>query len=221
MIRSFSPLPLPLQFYSVLWRCAHVLGITQANDPSPNHHLVLPQSILHASLEHNALSLEKFSRWLRAICTILLSRDSNADRPRAIGFVEQAIGVLKEQRDVEVRVFSSSVLSERGAGGSMCIMVNVTESIRLRKTPLLFRLHSCSYPDPLTNRVPGQGYPIEERQWLLGTTYNTGIECLQFVPFLCYHPPILDPSMPSRMSGASIRPSAYSILVSPVSEHGL
>ena len=89
------------------------------------------------------------------------------------------------------------------------------------KTPLLFRLHSCSYPDPLTNRVPGQDYPIEERQWLLGTTYNTGIECLQFVPFLCYHPPILDPSMPSRMFGASIRPSAYSILVSPVSEHGL
>ena len=100
-------------------------------------------------------------------------------------------------------------------------MVNVTESVRLGKTPLLFRLHSCSYPDPLTNRVPGQDYPIEERQWLLGTTYNTGIECLQFVPFLCYHPPILDPSMPSRMFGASIRPSAYSILVSPVSEHGL
>lgn len=65
---------------------------------------MFPQSILHASLEHNALSLEKFSRWLRAICTILLSRDSNADRPRAIGFVEQAISVLKEQRNVEVRV---------------------------------------------------------------------------------------------------------------------
>lgn len=28
-------------------------------------------------------------------------------------------------------------------------------------------------------------YPIDERQWLLGTSYNTGIECLQFVPFLC------------------------------------
>ena len=66
-----------------------------------------PQSILHASLEHNALSLEKFSRWLRAICTILLSRDSNADRPRAIGFVEQAISVLKEQRSVEVRAVRS------------------------------------------------------------------------------------------------------------------
>jgi hypothetical protein len=83
------------------------------NVPSLNHRLVLPQSILHASLEHNALSLEKFSRWLRAICTILLSRDSGADRPRAIGFVEQAISVLKEQRNVEVRVLRS-VLSEGG-----------------------------------------------------------------------------------------------------------
>ena len=79
--------------------------------PSLNNNSVVPQSILHASLEHNALSLEKFSRWLRAICTILLSRDLNADRPRAIGFVEQAIGVLKEQRNVEVRVLRS-VLSE-------------------------------------------------------------------------------------------------------------
>jgi len=66
------------------------------------------ESILHASLEHKALSLEKFSRWLRAICTILLSRDSGADRPRAIGFVEQAISVLKEQRNVEVRALVRS-----------------------------------------------------------------------------------------------------------------
>lgn len=26
-----------------------------------------------------------------------------------------------------------------------------------------------------------QFYPVDERQWLLGTSYNTGIECLQFV----------------------------------------
>jgi hypothetical protein len=119
-----------------------------------DHCLVSPQSILHASLEHNALSLEKFSRWLRAICTILLSRDSNADRPRAIGFVEQAIGVLKEERDVEVRLSVFGLVRE-GERGSMCIMVNVMERIRLGKTPPLFRLHSCSYPDRLTNRVAG------------------------------------------------------------------
>ena len=26
-----------------------------------------------------------------------------------------------------------------------------------------------------------QSYPMDERQWLLGTAYNTGTECLQFV----------------------------------------
>jgi hypothetical protein len=26
-------------------------------------------------------------------------------------------------------------------------------------------------------------YPMDERQWLLGTSYNTGIECLQYVRF--------------------------------------
>lgn len=26
-----------------------------------------------------------------------------------------------------------------------------------------------------------QTYPMDERHWLLGTVYNTGIECLQFV----------------------------------------
>ncbi|KAI0358894.1 hypothetical protein OH77DRAFT_1493876 [Trametes cingulata] len=54
------------------------------------------EAILHASLDHAALSVEKFSRWLRAICTILLSRSSPADRTKAIGYVEQAVGVLQE-----------------------------------------------------------------------------------------------------------------------------
>ena len=116
--------------------------------PSLSHDLVFPQSILHASLEHNALSLEKFSRWLRAICTILLSRDSGADRPRAIGFVEQAINVLKEQRNVEVRVLRSA-LSE--GIGRMCIMVIVTERVQLRKTPPFLACFSRPYPYPLTN----------------------------------------------------------------------
>lgn len=31
-----------------------------------------------------------------------------------------------------------------------------------------------------------QGYPMDERHWLLGTAYNTGIECLQcVVPLFC------------------------------------
>ncbi|KAI0719068.1 meiosis protein SPO22/ZIP4 like-domain-containing protein [Cerioporus squamosus] len=84
------------------------------------------EAILHASLDRAVLSVEKFSRWLRAICTILLSRNSAADRTKAIGYVEQAVGVLQE--------------------------------------------HAAD-DDP-------QGYPMDERHWLMGTVYNTGIECL-------------------------------------------
>lgn len=68
---------------------------------------VHPQAILHASLDRAVLSVEKFSRWLRAICTILLSRNSAADRTKAIGYVEQAVGVLQEHAaddDPQVRM---------------------------------------------------------------------------------------------------------------------
>ncbi|OCH94172.1 hypothetical protein OBBRIDRAFT_810677 [Obba rivulosa] len=85
------------------------------------------EAILHASLDRTCLSVEKFSRWLRAICTILLSRNTTADRAKAIGYVEQAV----------------SVLEDHAAEAD-------TEDI----------------------------YPVDERQWLLGTSYNTGIECL-------------------------------------------
>ncbi|KAF7437402.1 hypothetical protein PC9H_004241 [Pleurotus ostreatus] len=85
------------------------------------------EAILHASLNHGSLSVEKFARWLRAICTIILSRNTIADRAKAIGYVEQAATVMEEHQAGE---------------------------------------------DP---------YPMDERQWLLSTSYNTGIECLQFV----------------------------------------
>lgn len=52
------------------------------------------QAILHASLDCNALSIEKFSRWLRAVCTILLCRNVGNDRLKAIGYVEQAVTVM-------------------------------------------------------------------------------------------------------------------------------
>jgi hypothetical protein len=54
------------------------------------------EAILHASLDQNSLSIEKFSRWLRAICTILLSRDNTSDRGKAIGYVEQAVTVMDD-----------------------------------------------------------------------------------------------------------------------------
>ena len=54
------------------------------------------QAILHASLDRSALSVNKFARWLRAICTMLLARNTAPDRLKAIGYVEQAITVLEE-----------------------------------------------------------------------------------------------------------------------------
>ncbi|EMD41466.1 hypothetical protein CERSUDRAFT_128264 [Gelatoporia subvermispora B] len=85
------------------------------------------EAILHASLDRTCLSIGKFSRWLRAICTILLSRNTAADRAKAIGYAEQAVTVLEEHT------------AEAG---------------------------------------PEETYPVDERVWLLGTSYNTGIECL-------------------------------------------
>jgi len=63
------------------------------------------QNILHASLDHDSLSVEKFARWLRAICTIILSRNTAADRVKAIGYVEQALSVMEQNDDGdEVRI---------------------------------------------------------------------------------------------------------------------
>ncbi|KAF8919136.1 hypothetical protein CPB85DRAFT_1429768 [Mucidula mucida] len=83
------------------------------------------EAILRASLDHNSLSIEKFSRWLRAICTIMLARNSAADRSKAIGYVEQAVSVIQQSLDSE------------------------------------------------------EAYPMDERLWLLSTSYNTGFECLE------------------------------------------
>ncbi|KAI0271679.1 hypothetical protein BC834DRAFT_922404 [Gloeopeniophorella convolvens] len=85
------------------------------------------EAILHASLDRNALSVEKFARWLRAICTMLLARNAAPDRLKAIGYVEQAISVLEEH------------------GG---------------------------------DDDGDEAYPMDERYWLLTSSYNTGIECL-------------------------------------------
>ncbi|EGO19620.1 hypothetical protein SERLADRAFT_402172 [Serpula lacrymans var. lacrymans S7.9] len=58
------------------------------------------QAILHACLDHRCLSVEKFSRWLRSICTVLLSRNTASDRTKAIGYMEQAVAVLDEHGDL-------------------------------------------------------------------------------------------------------------------------
>jgi len=54
---------------------------------------------MHASLDRSCLSIEKFSRWLRAICTILLSRNSTTDRVKALGYVEQAFTIMEASGD--------------------------------------------------------------------------------------------------------------------------
>ncbi|KAF5385597.1 hypothetical protein D9757_006758 [Collybiopsis confluens] len=83
------------------------------------------EAVLHATLDHNSLSVEKFSRWLRAICTIILARNTSGDRLKAIGYVEQAVNVMEQSNDSD------------------------------------------------------KAYPVDERFWLLATSYNTGFECLE------------------------------------------
>ncbi|KAJ7791757.1 meiosis protein SPO22/ZIP4 like-domain-containing protein [Mycena olivaceomarginata] len=83
------------------------------------------EAILRASLDQNSLSVDKFSRWLRAICTIVLARNTPSDRLKAVGYVEQAVSVIED------------------------------------------------------NSEGDDAYPLEERNWLLGTAYNTGFECLE------------------------------------------
>ena len=69
------------------------------------------KALLCASLDHNHLSVEKFARWLRAICTIILARNTVADRAKAIGYVEQALAVIEEHSDSdEVRFILSARL---------------------------------------------------------------------------------------------------------------
>lgn len=53
------------------------------------------QAFLRASLDCNSMSVEKFSRWLRAVCTLLLSRNATPDRLKAIQYIEQAITVVQ------------------------------------------------------------------------------------------------------------------------------
>ena len=65
------------------------------------------QAILHASLDRSFLSVEKFARWLRAICTILLSHDTTSERNATMNYLEQAMHVLEAHgsSDTEVKIY--------------------------------------------------------------------------------------------------------------------
>jgi hypothetical protein len=57
------------------------------------------KALLRASLNHSHLMIEKFARWLRAMCTILLARNTATDRAKAVGYVEQALTVIEDHHD--------------------------------------------------------------------------------------------------------------------------
>lgn len=59
------------------------------------------EAILRASLDHGTFSVERFARWLRAICTIVLARNASADRLKAVGYIEQAVAVMESTNDTE------------------------------------------------------------------------------------------------------------------------
>ncbi|KAF6758826.1 meiosis protein SPO22/ZIP4 like-domain-containing protein [Ephemerocybe angulata] len=81
----------------VLQECLEVsITIPSKQMQHPPSSLAVPRAILVASLDQNTLSVERFSRWLRAICTTLITRDTPEGRLKAVGFCEQAIGVIEE-----------------------------------------------------------------------------------------------------------------------------
>lgn len=81
------------------------------------HRVTLSQGILRACLTNGHLSLEKFSRWLRSICTILLSQGTVADRSKAIQYMEQASAVLEEHGNL---VEDGSPVSVSFRQGPLC-----------------------------------------------------------------------------------------------------
>lgn len=69
------------------------------------------EAILHACLDRNCMSVEKFSRWLRAICTILLANSTPTDRAKAVGYVEQGVSVIENNCQAESENVSWYVFS--------------------------------------------------------------------------------------------------------------
>ena len=50
-------------------------------------------------MQQDAMSISKFSRWMRAICFILLSKNRPTDRAKALSYMQQAVEVLKDHAD--------------------------------------------------------------------------------------------------------------------------
>lgn len=59
------------------------------------------KAILYASLDRGAVAVEKFSRWLRAVCTILMASNRPEDRRKAASYIEQAADVIRDNPEVD------------------------------------------------------------------------------------------------------------------------
>ena len=95
--------------------------------------------------------------------------------------MEQAIGVLKEQRNVEVRALCS-VLSE----GIMRIMVNITEEPPIEENTAIFACFSYPCPDPLTKHIDALGIPHGRAPVVIGNDIQHRYRMLTV-----RHPPII------------------------------
>ncbi|KAG8907771.1 hypothetical protein FRB99_002270 [Tulasnella sp. 403] len=67
---------------------------TEASCPTHVLYAAL-EAVLKSSIERGYIGRDKFSRWLRAIVTILLSRARPSDRVKAMGYIEQCVEVMK------------------------------------------------------------------------------------------------------------------------------
>jgi hypothetical protein len=57
------------------------------------------QKLLLGISQAKDYSAERFSRWLRGLCTISLSTNTAGDRLKAIGYIEQALSVLEQHHE--------------------------------------------------------------------------------------------------------------------------
>jgi hypothetical protein len=54
------------------------------------------ECILASAMQQEAMPINKFARWMRAICLILLSKNRPTDRAKALSYIGQAVEVLKD-----------------------------------------------------------------------------------------------------------------------------
>ncbi|KAF8310846.1 hypothetical protein DL93DRAFT_2099158 [Clavulina sp. PMI_390] len=83
-----------------LWRTAYNCAVDGCSDwPTENVaelFTTATEALLHVCLDRKTLEIEKFSRWLRALCSTLLAKNRSSDRLKVLAYIEQGIEVIKE-----------------------------------------------------------------------------------------------------------------------------